>query len=212
MLLAEHRGHHDPRLVGDIAPMLNARLGVPTASRQDATSPIAHTWGVAVRPTSSQTTPLSSSMPLPSSQSVAGREPMPTTTRSASSSVPSDSTTFSTWSVPRTSSTPTPQRTSTPSARCSRVDQRADLLAEHRRQRGRLRFHQNDIHSHAAQAGGDLAADEARADHDSAAGRTGVLAQRDALVERAKHADALEIREETECVLGTSPVAMISSS
>ena len=35
-------------------------------------------------------------MPLPSSQSVAGFEPMPTTTRSASSSVPSDSTTFST--------------------------------------------------------------------------------------------------------------------
>ncbi len=47
---------------------------------------------------------------------------MPTTTRSAASSLPSLSTTVLTWPFsPRTSATPTPVRTSTPSARCSRV-------------------------------------------------------------------------------------------
>ena len=60
-------------------------------------------------------------MPLPSSHSVAGRDPMPTTTRSAGSSVPSVNTTLSTCPSPRTSATPTPRRTSTPSSRCSRA-------------------------------------------------------------------------------------------
>ena len=73
--------------------------------------------------------------------------------------------------------------------------QRADLLAEHRRQRSRLRFHQNDIHSHAAQARRHLAADEAGADDHGLLRRTRVLAQRDALLEGAKHPDAFEIRE-----------------
>ena len=82
---------------------------------------MAHTFGALVRPAASHTTPLSTAMPLPSSQSVEGREPIPTTTTSASSSEPSASWTFSTWPVPVTPVTPTPQRTSTPSARCSRA-------------------------------------------------------------------------------------------
>ena len=40
--------------------------------------------------------------------------------------------------------------------------QLADLLAEHRRQRRRLRFDQHDVDAHAAQAGRHLAADESR--------------------------------------------------
>ena len=44
--------------------------------------------------------------------------------------------------------------------------QRTDLLAEHRRQRSRLRFHQNDIHSETAQARRHFAPDEAGADDD----------------------------------------------
>ena len=44
--------------------------------------------------------------------------------------------------------------------------QRPDLLAEHRGQRRRLRFHQDDVDAHAAQAGRHLAADEPGADDD----------------------------------------------
>ena len=73
--------------------------------------------------------------------------------------------------------------------------QLADLLAEHRRQRRRLRFHQHDVDAHAAQAGRHLAADEPGADDDRAPRGAGLLAQRQALVERPQHVDALEIRE-----------------
>ena len=148
-----------------------------------------------MRPTSSQTTPLSTSIPLPSSQSTAGLEPIPTTTRSASSSVPSDSTTVSTLSVPLHLVHSDAAAHVDALGLVQPGDQRADLLAEHGCKRRRLRFHQNDIHAHPAQARRDLAADEPRADDDGPAGRTGMLAQGDALVERAQHPDALQIRE-----------------
>src|ERR1700682_6799891 len=98
----------------------STRTWYPTALRHDLTSPSAHTLGALVRPAATQMTPLSTCTPLPPSHPVAGCEPIPTTTRSASSSVPSESTTCSTCPpAPRTSATPTPVRTSTPSARCS---------------------------------------------------------------------------------------------
>src|ERR1700739_5122055 len=74
----------------------STRAWCPVGSRHEATSPNAHTLGAVVRPASSQMTPLSTSTPLPSSPSVAGRDPVPTTTKSADSSVPSVSTTVST--------------------------------------------------------------------------------------------------------------------
>src|ERR1700743_3318093 len=102
----------------------STRAWCPVASRQEATSPSAHTLAALVRPASSQMTPLSAlstATALPSSHSVAGRDPMPTTTRSAVSSVPSVSTTVSTWPSPRTSATLTPRYTPPPSSRCSRA-------------------------------------------------------------------------------------------
>ncbi|SHU59030.1 Uncharacterised protein [Mycobacteroides abscessus subsp. abscessus] len=72
-------------------------------------------------PTASHTTPLSTATPDPSSQSIAGRLPIPRTTRSVSRRVPSDKVTDWTRSCPSTASTPTPTRTSTPSLRCSRA-------------------------------------------------------------------------------------------
>ena len=73
--------------------------------------------------------------------------------------------------------------------------QLADLLAEHRRQRRRLRLDQHDVDAELAQARRHLAADEAGADDHGVPGRAGVLAQRQALVERPQHADALEVGE-----------------
>ena len=88
----------------------------------------------------------------------------------------------------------------------------ADLLAEHRRQRTRLWFHQNDIHAHTAQARRHLAADEAGADDDRILGRT--RRARAAQCSRPESAgpECLPDPGTTEFVLGTSPVAMISSS
>ena len=52
--------------------------------------------------------------------------------------------------------------------------QRADLLAEHRRQRCRLRLHQDDVDAQLAQAGRHLAADEPGADDDRVPRRAGL--------------------------------------
>ena len=83
--------------------------------------------------------------------------------------------------------------------------QRPDLLTEHRRQRRRLRLHQNDIDANTAQAGRHLAADEARADDDRAPRRAGLLAQRQTLVERAQDVDALADPGTTECAWAPGP-------
>ena len=144
---------------------------------------------------------------------MAGREPMPTTTRSASSSVPSDSTTFSTRSVPPTHVDPDAAAHVDALGAVQPGHQRADLLAEHRRQRRRLRFDQNDIHAEAAQARRHLASDEARADHDRAAAPTPACSRSAMLSSKdRKHPDALAGPETTECVVGTRPVAITSSS
>ena len=105
-------------------------------------------------------------MPLPSSHSVAGRDPMPTTTRSAAS--------FGAVGQHHRVDVPVAAHLRHPDADAD-VDalvavqprhQFADLLAEHRGQRRRLRLDQHHVHAEAAQAGRHLAADEAGADDD----------------------------------------------
>ena len=132
-------------------------------------------------------------MPLPSSQSVAGREPMPTTTRSAGSSVPSRQ--HHRVDVPLSAHLGDPDTEADVDALVAMQPrhQFADLLAEHRGQRLRLRLDQHDVHPDAAQAGGHLTADETGADdHGVPRGRC-VFAQRHAFVERPQHPNALEI-------------------
>src|ERR1700742_5316655 len=72
-------GGSSPSIAGTTARACSAtllqcstRTWCPLGSRQDATSPSAHTLGALVRPAASQITRLSTSMPLPSSQSVDG--------------------------------------------------------------------------------------------------------------------------------------------
>ena len=84
--------------------------------------------------------------------------------------------------------------------------QRTDLLAEHRRQRSRLRFHQNHIHSETAQARRHFTPDEAGADDDRVLGRARVLAQRHALLEGAQHLNTFQVREGRNG-LGHQPVS-----
>ena len=85
-------------------------------------------------------------MPLPSSQSVAGREPMPTTTRSASNS---DAVRQHHLLAPgRAPLTDDDADTSAHVDALGSVQprhQRADLLAQHRRQRRGLRFDEHDV-------------------------------------------------------------------
>src|SRR5687767_11849008 len=83
-----------------------------------ATSPAAYTSGAA-SPEPAQTMPLSIVRPLPSSHSVFGVTPMPTTTTSASIREPSESATPATRDSPRTLVTTTPVRRSTPWSRCT---------------------------------------------------------------------------------------------
>ncbi len=85
---------------------------------QRATSPAATMPGAA-RVVASHTSPSSSASPEPSSQPVFGETPMPTTTRSASTSVSSASRTWVTRSPPSNPATPTPRRRSTPWSRWS---------------------------------------------------------------------------------------------
>ena len=80
---------------------------------QRATSPAAYTPGAA-RQVASHTMPPSSVSPDDCSHPVAGSTPTPTTTRSASTVLPSESLTRSTRSPPSKPSTPTPHRRSTP--------------------------------------------------------------------------------------------------
>ncbi|KAG1648580.1 hypothetical protein GQR58_029726 [Nymphon striatum] len=79
---------------------------------QRATSPAATTPGAA-RQVASQTTPLSTVRPEPSSHSVLGMTPIPTTTTSASRVEPSERVTERTRPSPSRASTPTPSRSGT---------------------------------------------------------------------------------------------------
>ena len=84
-------------------------------------------------------------MPLPSSHSVAGCDPMPTTTRSASSSVPSLSTDLLDLLGSADLGDPDAAPHVYAFGAVQPRHQRTDLLAEHRRERCRLRLHQDDV-------------------------------------------------------------------
>ena len=70
-----------------------------------------------------------------------------------------------------------------------------DAPPQHPGQWGGLRLDQHHVHPEPPQGGGDLAADETRADDDRPARPAGVLAQRHRLVEGAQHPDAVQIGE-----------------
>ena len=90
--------------------------------------------------------------------------------------------------------------------------QRADLLAEHRRERCRLRFHQDDIDAQPAQAGRHLAADEPGADDDRTAAPSPPRS-RSARLSSKDRSTWMPGRSGNDGMrLGTRPVAMISSS
>ena len=119
---------------------------------------------------------------------------------SASSSVPSPSTTFcDPVRSPLTSVTPTPQRTSTPSARCSRATS-SPICSPSTEASGvgcgststtsTPRLRRLAATSQPMNPAPTTTARRAVA---------GVLAQRQALVERAQHVDAREVREGPEC-------------
>ena len=74
-------------------------------------------------------------------------------------------------------------------------DEFADLLPQHSGQRGGLRLDENHVHPEPAQRGGDLAADEPRADDDRAARAPGMLAQFHRVAEGPQHPDAGQIGE-----------------
>lgn len=86
--------------------------------RAQATSPTAATPGTEVSPAASVRTPPDSPSPEPISQSVAGRQPTPRSTRSAGRTEPSVSSTAVTCRRPRSCATPTPTLSSTPCSAC----------------------------------------------------------------------------------------------
>ena len=90
--------------------------------------------------------------------------------------------------------------------------QLADLLAEHRRERCRLRFHQDDVDAQPAQAGRHLAADEPGADDDRIPRRRRPRS-RSARLSSNDRSTWMPGRSGNDGMrLGTRPVAMISSS
>ena len=97
-----------PSPLGGVGPVLDP---LPARGGRPGHVPGRHQWSAA-KSHSSQTTPLSSVSPEPSSHSVAGTTPIPTTTRSASSRDPSQPAARPGASVRvgRRASTPTPSR------------------------------------------------------------------------------------------------------
>ncbi|CNV14591.1 Uncharacterised protein [Mycobacterium tuberculosis] len=71
--------------------------------------------------------------------------------------------------------------------------QLADLLAQHRGQRRRLRLNQHHIHTETAQTGSHLAADETGPHHHGVPCGGCMLAQCHALVERPEHPNAIKV-------------------
>ena len=151
-------------------------------------------------------------MPLPSSHSVAGRRADADHDQVGVSSVPSVSITFSTCSSPRTSATPTPLRTSTPSARCSRATNAPICSPSTDGQRRRLRLDQHHVDAEPAQAGRHLAADEPGADHHRVL-RGGPACSRSARLSSNVRSTRMPSRSGNDGIRrGTRPVAMTSSS
>ena len=146
-------------LLGHVAPVLHACLmtgGVPPGRRLSPTPRRARRW-CARRCLERSRCRRRSRNPKVGG---AGRDPMPTMTRSASSSVPSARDDLLHALSPRTSATPTPVRVDTLGTGAAGADQCADLLAEDRGQRLRLRLDQRDVDAEIAQARGDLTADK----------------------------------------------------
>ena len=148
-----------------------------------------------MRPATSQITPLSISTPLPESQSVDGREPdaHDDDVRGELGAVRQHDP----FDVARALELGHPDTASHVDAlgAVQTGDQLTDLLAQDRGQRRRLWLHQNHVDAQLAQARGHLATDEPRADDHGVSGGPCMLAQRQALVERAQHPHALEVGE-----------------
>ena len=164
---------------------------------------------------SSHTTPSSSARPEPSSHSVLGVTPMPTTTTSASTVVPSARRTRSTRPSPSMPSTPTPSAQVDAVVAVDVAAHRAHLRRRAPRASG-TGSASTRVTVEAAPAAGrrHLGADEPGADDHDPAGRRrrGRPGARSAVVERAQHVDAGAAAGRPASVRGAAPVAMTRPS
>ena len=155
-------------------------------------SPAPRTSGspTAVR-VASHSSPGFSCSPLAASHSVFGRAPIPTTTRSAGTRVPSDSSTASTRPAPWSAATPVLQTQIDAVVAVQPGAPLAQLRAQ-RQHRRRRDVDQRHVDALLASGLGDLATDEARAHHDDARAPLERGPQRHRVIEAAQDVDALQ--------------------
>ena len=190
---SEYRRHHHPGLLGDIAPVLDAHLmamGV-TPGRDVADGPDMRRAGAADLVADD---PVVQSDPA-AHQPVGGR---PRTDTDHHQIGVQHGAVAELHRTHRTRFAAYPSHTDAGAhvhalGAVQPGDEFADLLAEHRRQRSGLRLDQHHVHPEAAQARGNLAADEPGADDDRTPRTPGVLTQRERLVEGAQNVDAVQI-------------------